>query len=159
MGIHNRRTDHLGFQKEGGYVPIEAGYFIEAMEMFRSKYPRTVFVFVSDDLQWARQKLIPRIKTKDFYLAGFLQNSTFASDPRLAAGLDLALLAACNHTILSYGTFTFWAGFLSGGGKGKRIIPPFFPKYKLPGQNAPQLNAHPLKSKLPRFYFGLDQYR
>ena len=35
-------------------------------------------------------------------------------------GMDMALLANCNHTILSYGTFSFWSGFLSGG---KRIIP------------------------------------
>ena len=35
-------------------------------------------------------------------------------------GIDMATLAICNHTILSYGTFSFWAGFLSGG---KRIIP------------------------------------
>ena len=32
----------------------------------------------------------------------------------------MALLASCNHTILSYGTFSFWSGFLSGG---KRIVP------------------------------------
>jgi hypothetical protein len=38
-------------------------------------------------------------------------------------GRDLALLAACNHTILTYGTFGFWAGFLAGGGNGKRILP------------------------------------
>jgi hypothetical protein len=37
--------------------------------------------------------------------------------------MDLALLAACNHTILTYGTFGFWAGFLAGGGNGKRILP------------------------------------
>ena len=30
------------------------------------------------------------------------------------------MLSKCNHTILSYGTFSFWAGFLC---KGKRIIP------------------------------------
>ena len=30
-------------------------------------------------------------------------------------GDDLALLAACNHTILSYGTFGQWAAFLAGG--------------------------------------------
>ena len=35
-------------------------------------------------------------------------------------GIDLAMLSKCNHTILSYGTFSFWAGFLC---KGKRIIP------------------------------------
>ncbi len=41
----------------------------------------------------------------------------------LTLGMDLALLAACNHTILTYGTFGFWAGFLAGGGTGKRILP------------------------------------
>ena len=35
-------------------------------------------------------------------------------------GLDLAIISQCNHTILSHGTFSFWAGFLAGG---KRIIP------------------------------------
>ena len=35
-------------------------------------------------------------------------------------GRDLAILARCNHTILSYGTYSFWAGYLSGG---LRIIP------------------------------------
>jgi hypothetical protein len=33
----------------------------------------------------------------------------------MAVGVDLATLSQCNHTILSYGTFSFWAGFLSGG--------------------------------------------
>ncbi len=30
-------------------------------------------------------------------------------------GDDLALLAACNHTILSYGTFGMWGALLAGG--------------------------------------------
>ena len=30
-------------------------------------------------------------------------------------GEDLALLAACNHSIISYGTFGMWAAFLAGG--------------------------------------------
>ena len=30
-------------------------------------------------------------------------------------GDDLALLAACNHTIMSYGTFGQWAALLAGG--------------------------------------------
>ena len=32
----------------------------------------------------------------------------------------MAIMSMCNHTILSYGTFSFWSGFLAGG---KRIIP------------------------------------
>ena len=30
-------------------------------------------------------------------------------------GDDLALLAACNHTIFSFGTFGQWAALLAGG--------------------------------------------
>ena len=37
-----------------------------------------------------------------------------------SAGTDLALMARCNHTVLSYGTFSFWSGFLAGG---KRVMP------------------------------------
>ena len=36
---------------------------------------------------------------------------------------DLALLANCNHTIQSYGTFSYFAGFLANGYK---IIPEHF---------------------------------
>ena len=159
VGIHNRRTDHLDFQKEGGFVPLEAGYFIEAMEMFREKYPRSVFVYVSDDIPWGKEKLKKRIKSKDFYIAGYLQDQQMASNPVIAAGLDLALLSACNHSITSYGTYSFWAGFLAGGGRGLRVIPPFFPKYRMNGQNSRHFNAHPFKSKMPRFYFGLENFR
>ena len=159
VGIHNRRTDHLDYQKEGGFVPLQAGYFIEAMDMFRDKFPRTVFVYVSDDISWGREKLQKRVRDKDLYIAGSLQDEEMASNPWLAAGIDLALLSACNHTITSYGTYSFWAGFLAGGGRGMRIIPPFFPKYRMRGQNSTQLNVHPFKSKMTRFYFGLENYR
>ena len=37
-------------------------------------------------------------------------------------GEDLALLAACNHSIISYGTFGMWAALLAGG----EVLPRFF---------------------------------
>ena len=131
VGIHNRRTDHLEFQREGGYVPLEAGYFREAMHMYRAKFPRVVFLFVSDDMAWGKEKVVGRVKTKDFFISGSLQYLGMVAGPALAAGIDLALLSACNHTITSYGTYSFWAGFLAGGGRGRRIMPPFFTKYRM----------------------------
>ena len=41
---------------------------------------------------------------------------TGLNEKQTAAGLDLALLASCNHTITSYGSYSFWASFLAGNG-------------------------------------------
>ena len=68
VGVHNRRTDHLQYQLEGGWRIIQPGYFLEGLEVYRqwarqsNKHP--LFLFVSDDLDWAREELLPRIKTK-----------------------------------------------------------------------------------------------
>ena len=68
VGVHNRRTDHLQYQREGGWLSLEPGYFLEALELYRQWHweqgKRLLFLFVSDDLIWARDKLLPRIKTK-----------------------------------------------------------------------------------------------
>ena len=68
VGVHNRRTDHLQYQAEGGWITLQPGYFLEALEVYRQWAWRSnkhlVFLFVSDDLGWAREKLLPRIKTK-----------------------------------------------------------------------------------------------
>ena len=55
---------------------LGVSYFLESMELFRKKFKRVVFVFVSDDLEWGRQKLERRIKSKDFFIAGSLQEPT-----------------------------------------------------------------------------------
>ena len=86
-------------------------------------------------------------------------NPIFSALPKLAAALDLSLLSHCNHTIISHGTYSYWAGFLSGKGRGKRILPNFFPKYRAPNHYSFDLYSSPLESKLPRFYYGMRGYR
>ena len=83
----------------------------------------------------------------------------FLDEPFLAAALDLSLLSQCNHTILSYGTYSFWAGFLAGQGKGLRIIPAFFEKYRTRTQTSYYFNRPPFESNLPRFYHGMKFFR
>ena len=51
-------------------------------------------------------------------------NKTLISplSPAEAAGDDLALLAACNHTVLSYGTFGQWAALLRQPSQSSRTV-------------------------------------
>jgi galactoside 2-L-fucosyltransferase 1/2 len=44
-----------------------------------------------------------------------------------SVGHDLAVMSLCNHTIISHGTFSFWAGFLAGGSV---ISPNHFPSLR-----------------------------
>lgn len=76
VGIHQRRGDHVSFRDEGNIDELGASYFLESMEIFREKFKRVVFVYVSDDLEWGKEKLERRIKTKDFFIAGSLQDPT-----------------------------------------------------------------------------------
>ncbi|XP_037076468.1 galactoside alpha-(1,2)-fucosyltransferase 2-like [Pollicipes pollicipes] len=78
-------------------------YLRRALELCRQRYHRPVFVVSSDDLAWCGRHLA----AADVVLAG----STGAG----AAGRDMALLAQCNHTVMTHGTYGFFAAFLAGG--------------------------------------------
>ena len=85
-------------------------YFQQAMkreaEQERPGRP-VIFVVVSDDLAWAQQHMaVPGLRV------AFLGNTAGGQQ---AVGEDLALLAACNHSIISYGTFGMWGALLAGG--------------------------------------------
>ena len=62
----------------------------------------------------------------DLVLAGCADRPEVS--PGECRGLDLALLASCQHSVTSHGTFSFWASFLAGNGTGLRVIPQFNPK-------------------------------
>ena len=99
------------------------------------------FVYVSDDMQWGLDK----IATK----RGGSKNVFFLGSDNSAN--DLALLANCNHTIQSYGTFSYFAGFLANG---YRIIPEHFSEYRTDQHlNIPLLRRHPFEEPLPELYF------
>eukprot|EP00095_Tigriopus_kingsejongensis_P007597 maker-scaffold417_size177606-snap-gene-0.46 protein:Tk07597 transcript:maker-scaffold417_size177606-snap-gene-0.46-mRNA-1 annotation:"galactoside 2-alpha-l-fucosyltransferase 2" len=109
IGVHNRRTDHLKyFQTHFHQGPLKPSYFHDAMDIFREDYDHPAFIFVSDDMKWAQAKI--KNPHHDIFFVG-----NGDPDEELAIGTDLALLAACNATILSRGTFSIWAAILSGG--------------------------------------------
>jgi galactoside 2-L-fucosyltransferase 1/2 len=70
------------------------------MNVFRNKYRRVLFVVLSDDPEWCERELhgddVVVMKTN-------------------SPAQDLAIMAACNHSIIDYGTYGVWGAILSGG--------------------------------------------
>ncbi|KAJ9590966.1 hypothetical protein L9F63_016010 [Diploptera punctata] len=103
VGVHVRRTDYIKvlpvvWNKE----VVKPIYFLTIMEYFEVKYSTVMFIVVSDDPDWCKRNL----QAKKYNVA-VVKNSL--------AGQDLAILAACNHSIIDYGTFGMWGAMLAGG--------------------------------------------
>ena len=98
VGIQARRGDKL--DAIAGWVPPGKSFFDNAMNYFRTKYKTVYFVVVSEDKNWGRSNIVG----KDVI------HSTLPEDL-----LELALLTLCDHGVVSVGTFSWWAAFLTGG--------------------------------------------
>jgi galactoside 2-L-fucosyltransferase 1/2 len=101
VGVHVRRTDYIGYLKRKfNSSPVKPDYFLRQMNVFRNKYQRVMFVVVSDDPEWCERELrgdnVVVMETK-------------------SPAQDLAIMAACNHSIIDYGTCGVWGAILSGG--------------------------------------------
>ena len=81
-------------------APIE--YIHRAMNYYIQRFKNIIFIVCSDDVVWTK---------------GAFKNSS-SINVELVHGppaVDLAVLASCNHSIITVGTFGWWAGFLAGG--------------------------------------------
>ncbi|XP_061180732.1 galactoside alpha-(1,2)-fucosyltransferase 1-like [Saccostrea echinata] len=101
VGVHVRRGD-MGSKRElsRGYNVATKEYFDKAFQYFRGKFKNLVFLVVSAEMSWCKSNM----KGDDikFVTTG-------------SAGGDMALLAHCNHSIVSTGSFGWWGAYLAGG--------------------------------------------
>jgi galactoside 2-L-fucosyltransferase 1/2 len=101
VGVHVRRTDYIRYiKRKYNASPVKPDYFLRQMNVFRNKYQRVMFVVLSDDPKWCEREL----RGDDVVV--MKNNSTVQ---------DLAIMAACNHSIIDYGTYGLWGAILSGG--------------------------------------------
>ena len=109
VAIHVRRGDVLNAGKvHFGYSTPDEQYFAHAMRYFVDRFDRVQFIVASNDIDWCRQKLSNLWTTLRHRV-----NVTFVT-PR-SAGKDLAVLASCEHVIMSTGTYGWWAAWLAHG--------------------------------------------
>lgn len=102
IGIHIRRTDFLGL----GYSSNDQ-YISRAMNIYRHRYGQKNirFLVASDDRPYCHRILSNEIRSGEVFI---LPNHFTVID-------DLIALSLCHHSIITGGTFGFWAGYLTGG--------------------------------------------
>jgi galactoside 2-L-fucosyltransferase 1/2 len=101
VGVHVRRTDyknHLNVLYHASMVNPD--FFLRQMNLLRNKYKPIMFVVVSDDPEWCEHEL---------------HGDDVAVIRNKLPEQDLAIMAACNHSIIDYGTYGMWGALLSGG--------------------------------------------
>ncbi|CAF1457448.1 unnamed protein product [Adineta steineri] len=98
IAIHIRRGDFLTFFK----IDTSVEYLNYAMNYYRRKYINCRFLIASDDKDYAQKNLA---NNSDIFIT---PKSFFSGD-------DLAALALCEHTIVTAGSYGWWAAWLAGG--------------------------------------------
>ncbi|XP_029094878.1 LOW QUALITY PROTEIN: galactoside 2-alpha-L-fucosyltransferase 1 [Monodon monoceros] len=106
VGVHVRRGDYLKvmpYHWKG--VVGDRAYLQQAMDWFRARHEAPIFVVTSNGMEWCRENI--DTSRGDVIFAGDGQEG--------APSKDFGLLTQCNHTIMTIGTFGFWAAYLAGG--------------------------------------------
>ena len=103
VGVHVRRGDFL-LGGPLGFTVADEHYLQRAMSIFIQRFHQVQFVVASDDIRWCQN----HIKSNSSNV-----NITFSVGH--SAGEDLALLASCDHTVMTTGTFSWWAAWLANG--------------------------------------------
>jgi len=108
VGIHVRRGDMIDQRlRDFGYTTATSDYFRSAMQYFAERYQNVQFVVCSDNIEWCRNNLPTAADIGSNVDVVFSENKS--------PEVDLAILAHCSHTIMSVGSFGWWAAWLANG--------------------------------------------
>ena len=113
VGIHIRRGDFLREDAQAfGDAVATPEYIAKAVQFFEDKFDNVQFIVCSNGMDWAKQ---------------YVNASQVVFSEGSSGVEDLALLAACDHMIVTSGTFSWWAGWLANG------ITVYYELYPTPG--------------------------
>ena len=97
IGIHVRRMDFADMS----FASSDA-YLFKAIAHFTDLYPDAHFIVASDDKPYCKSLFRRR-------------SNVFVTPKSFAGGDDMAALTLCEHSIITGGTFGWWAAFLANG--------------------------------------------
>ncbi|XP_046564935.1 galactoside alpha-(1,2)-fucosyltransferase 2-like [Haliotis rubra] len=100
VGVHIRRGDMATkYERNRGYNIADIGFLNRSMDYFRNKYKNPLFIVCSDSITWCKDN----VKSDDTIFR--------KGKPEV----DLAVLAHCDHNIVTSGSFGWWGAWLAGG--------------------------------------------
>ncbi|XP_046364516.1 galactoside alpha-(1,2)-fucosyltransferase 1-like [Haliotis rufescens] len=100
IGVHVRRGDMASkYERDRGYNVADVGFLNRSMNYFRKKYENPLFIVCSDSVTWCKDNLMS-------------DDTIFTKGRR---EVDLAILAHCDHNIVTSGSFGWWGAWLAGG--------------------------------------------
>ncbi|OWF52800.1 galactoside 2-alpha-L-fucosyltransferase 1-like [Mizuhopecten yessoensis] len=105
IGVHIRRGDYLKKDKiKYGYAVASSSYVDKAMDYFRDKYNNTLFLVFTNpnaaDIKWCKENV---------------NGSDVLHMKANIREVDMSAIAQCNHTVMTVGTFGWWASWLNKG--------------------------------------------
>jgi galactoside 2-L-fucosyltransferase 1/2 len=104
VGIHVRRGDYVENRKKPIRKPADKAYIERALKYFRDLYPTVLFVIATNPQDSDRKWCQDNIQGNDTVLV-----------PVSSAAVDMAILSSCDHSIITVGTFGWWAAWLTNG--------------------------------------------
>ena len=115
VGIHIRRGD---FEKQArlGYTVSNITYIEKAIQYYEKQTNEIVFIIATQDLLWTKQYVLPLHKQ-------------IVMSPFTSPFDDMCLLASCNDSIITGGSFGWWSAYLAGGSV---VYDKMFPKSDSP---------------------------
>ena len=100
-----------------GMPDLTPTMFLQSMnsivEKLETKKKKVIFIVISDNPLYVQKVYVSRMKNA----FSVYQMGSGHVNNRVSVGLDMAIMSRCNYTVLSYGTYSLWSGFLSGGPK------------------------------------------
>ena len=101
VGVHVRRGDMTTpYFINYGYVTADAPYLKRAIDYFRKRFTKVIFIVCSDDIDWCKDNI-----------SG--SDVVFSESGDML--VDLFILTQCQHTVMTVGSFGWWAAWLTNG--------------------------------------------
>ena len=114
VSVHVRRGDYVKFASTHAiHGTCSTGYYRNAMQQLRERFPDARFFFFSDEPEWIRQNLAPDESV----------GSVISLNKGRDSWKDMCLMSHCRHHIIANSSFSWWGAWLNRN-PDKQVIAP-----------------------------------